>query len=283
MMQMVYFDRKLCYTVVTIRKDVDKTEPIIVSSFQTVIRHEPKETHWHHQLQSSSLYVVAYLINGVYEHIFEGQSYILSADSVMIYHGSDAYEVFEREHGHCIAAHFCTAKPVDLRFTILDGGSIPQIKADFLRLYKAYNRRDEYSWCDSAMYLYSILGKIRRAIDSKDDYIQHQKYANIMRARDYLAENFSDPNLSLNEAANVAEVSQRRFGELFRRLYHITPGHFITRLRISAAEDMLRMKNYTIAEIAASVGYASPGYFCRVFVRETGVAPSRWLEREQLR
>ena len=197
----------------------------------------------------------------------------------MLYHGNDAYEVFEREHGHCIAAHLYSAAPADLHFTILDGSTIPQIKADFLRLYQAYNRRDAYSWYDCTAALYTILGKISRAIDSGSDYIQHQKYANIVRARDYLAENYNDPALSLDAAAAIAEVSPRRFGELFRRLYHVTPGRYVTRLRISAAEDMLRMKSYTVAEIAASVGYASPGYFCRVFTRETGVPPSRFMER----
>ena len=50
----------------------------------------------------------------------------------------------------------------------------------------------------------------------------------------------------------------------------------MTRLRIYAAEDMLRMKSYTIAEIAAAVGYTSPSYFCRVFTREVGISPSKW-------
>lgn len=258
---------------------MDKTEPIAVSSFQAVIRFESKETHWHHPQQGDLLYVAAYMISGVYEHIYKGQRYTLSAGDVMLYHGNDVYEVFEREHGHCIAAHFYTAAPVNLHFTILDGSTIPQIKADFLRLYKAYNRRDEYSWYDCTAALYTILGKISRAIDSSGDYIQRQRCANIIRARDYLAENYNDPALSLDAAAAIAEVSPRRFGELFRRLYHVTPGRYVTRLRISAAEDMLRMKSYTVAEIAASVGYASPGYFCRVFTRETGVPPSRFMER----
>jgi len=197
----------------------------------------------------------------------------------MLYHSDDTFEVFERKHGHCIAAHFRTAEPDDLHFTILDGTKIPQIKADFQRMLKAYNRRDAYSWFETLAELYAILGKVRRAADYEEDYIQHQKYANVIRARDYLAENFSDPALSLDAAAAIAEVSPRRFGELFRRLYHVTPGRYVTRLRISAAEDMLRMKSYTVAEIAASVGYASPGYFCRVFTRETGVPPSRFMER----
>ena len=279
-MREVYNGEEMWYTEIKIRKDVDKTEPIAVSSFQTVMRHEPQESHWYRQpTQNNPFYAAAYQLSGVYEHIYRGQHYTMSAGCVMLYQSNDAYEVFEREHGHCIAAHFYTVTPVDLHFTILDGSTIPQIKADFLRLYKAYNRRDEYSWYDCIAALYTILGKISRAVDSNGDYIQHQRCGNIIRARDYLAENYNDPALSLDAAAAIAEVSLRRFGELFRRLYHVTPGRYVTRLRISAAEDMLRMKSYTVAEIAASVGYTSPGYFCRVFTRETGVPPSRFMER----
>lgn len=245
------------------------------------MRYETQESYWYRKSGNNPFCAVAYQFSGVYDHIYKEQSYIMSADSVMLYQYNDEYEVFEREHGHCIVAHFYTVAPVNLHFTILDGSTIPQIKADFLRLYKAYNRCDEYSWYDCIAALYTILGKISRAIDSSGDYIQRQHCANIIRARDYLAENYNDPALSLDAAAAIAEVSTRRFGELFRRLYHVTPGRYVTRLRISAAEDMLRMKSYTVAEIAASVGYASPGYFCRVFTRETGCSPSRFAERER--
>ncbi|MBO5219279.1 MAG: hypothetical protein J6C52_07610, partial [Clostridia bacterium] len=87
---------------------MDKTEPIVVSSFQTVLRHEPEESHWYRQPQNNPFYAVAYQFSGVYDHIYKEQSYIMSADSVMLYHYNDEYEVFEREHGHCIAAHFYT-------------------------------------------------------------------------------------------------------------------------------------------------------------------------------
>ena len=192
----------------------------------------------------------------------------------------DSYEVFEEEHGSCIVAHFRTAVPSDLHFTILDGNKIPQIKADFQRMLKVYNRRDDYSWFESLSELYAILAKVRRAADSNDAYVQRKRYGNIIRAREYLSEHFNDPALSLESAADIAGISLRRFGEIFRRLYHMTPGRYVTHLRISAAEDMLRTKNYTIAQIAASVGYTGSGYFCRVFKRETGVTPGHFMERE---
>ena len=259
---------------------MENTEEIVLQRFLSVSKYHEKKQQWTTSAERRNYSVVAFQFGGQYEHFHESGTFMMKKDSIMFYSPHDEYHVIAHEYGPCIAAHFITESIPDIPFTILDGGTIPQMKADFLRLYKAYNRRDEYSWCDSAMYLYTILGKLRRAIDCKDGYIQHQKYANVIRARDYLAENFSDPALNLAEAAAIAEVTPRRFGELFRRLYHMTPGHFVTHLRISAAEDMLRMKSYTIAEIAASVGYASPGYFCRVFTKEAGTAPSRWAEAD---
>jgi len=223
--------------------------------------------------------IVAYKLGGINEHTIGGKSYIARPDSVFFINAEDTYKAKVREFGPTISAHFLTDEPIRMHFMILDGNTIPQIKADFLQLYKAYNRRDEYSWCECTSALYAILAKIQRGIDSHDSYIQHQKYGNIIRARDYLAENYNNPALSLDAAAAIAEVSSRHFGELFRRLYHVTPGQYITRLRICAAEDMLRMKSYTVAEIAEAVGYASASYFCRVFTRETGVPPSRFMER----
>ena len=240
----------------------------------------PDKPHMIHLPQKDGQVAVAYQMSGRYRHHYNGEIVYMEKDSVMIYNASDSYEVFEEECGTCIAAHFRTAALSELHFTILDGNKIPQIKADFQRMLKAYNRRDEYSWYESLSELYAILGKIQRAANSDEQYVQRMRYANIIRARDYLAEHFNDPTLSLEDGATVAGVSPRRFGEIFRRLYGMTPGRYITHLRISAAEDMLRMKNYTVAEIAASVGYANPSYFCRVFKNETGISPRRWMEYE---
>lgn len=76
-------------------------------------------------------------------------------------------------------------------------------------------------------------------------------------ARDYLTENFNVPQVSI---AQRAGISQRWLCTRFQEIYQITPAKYLTSLRITAALEILKTKNYTISEIAAAVGYSKENY-----------------------
>ena len=52
---------------------------------------------------------------------------------------------------------------------------------------------------------------------------------------------------------------------------------------VSQAKNMLITSNYSISEIAISVGYSDPYYFSRVFKQEIGIAPSEYKKRNGLK
>ena len=182
------------------------------------------------------------------------------------------------EFGPCIAMHVELAEPLGLHFSVFDGAEFPQLKSDFYRLLDAWNRRDELSWCDCASIFYSIMSVILNRTGRGDENGGPGRYESIVRARDHLAINFSDPDLSIDSAAKLANLGPRRFGELFAAVYHTTPGRYLTALRIKSAEEMLRTRRHLISEVSAAVGYSSPSYFTRVFTREVGVPPGEWMK-----
>ena len=47
-----------------------------------------------------------------------------------------------------------------------------------------------------------------------------------------------------------------------------------TRIRIENARKLMAHTQFTVAEVAALVGYDDPAYFSRVFRQETGVSPT---------
>lgn len=74
----------------------------------------------------------------------------------------------------------------------------------------------------------------------------------------------------------MAHLSVRRFGERFQKLYHTTPGRYLTALRIKAAEELLKNGEMRVSDVAALCGYAGAGYFIRAFRRETGLTPEAY-------
>ncbi|WP_164863436.1 AraC family transcriptional regulator [Agromyces sp. LHK192] len=86
---------------------------------------------------------------------------------------------------------------------------------------------------------------------------------------------------TVDALARVAHASRSQFAEQFRAAIGDTPARYVTRVRMTHAERMLR-NGEPVSGIAYRLGYDSEDGFSRAFRRHSGVAPSRWRrEREQ--
>jgi len=56
----------------------------------------------------------------------------------------------------------------------------------------------------------------------------------------------------------------------------MTPMQFVTRDRITRAQQFIRETSRSLIEIALEVGYTSPSHFTKVFRRVTGVTPKEF-------
>lgn len=82
----------------------------------------------------------------------------------------------------------------------------------------------------------------------------------------------------VDELAERLEVSAAHLGRVFTKKIGISPGKYITRVRIEYAKLLLRDPDTTISYVAEASGFANANYFAKVFRRETGMSPSEYLE-----
>ncbi len=83
---------------------------------------------------------------------------------------------------------------------------------------------------------------------------------------------------SVEELAERLEVSAAHLGRVFTKKTGVSPGKYITRVRIEYAKLLLRDPDATITYAAEASGFANANYFAKVFRRETGMSPSEYLE-----
>lgn len=76
--------------------------------------------------------------------------------------------------------------------------------------------------------------------------------------------------------ADAARMSRATFLRRFVAATGMTPGQFLTRVRMMAAADILQSADLTVSAVAAAVGYASESSFARVFRQEVGRSPGRF-------
>lgn len=73
--------------------------------------------------------------------------------------------------------------------------------------------------------------------------------------------------------ASAANVSERECYRCFQRTIQTTPVNYLLQYRIQTAAALLAQSDLTITEISTRVGFNSPSYFTKIFVRHMNVTP----------
>jgi AraC-like DNA-binding protein len=100
------------------------------------------------------------------------------------------------------------------------------------------------------------------------------------RAIRFLYEKYSEP-LSLADIAQSAILSRFHFCRTFRDATGVTPGRFLSAIRIYQAKRMLLNTGMNVTDVAFAVGYNSLGSFSNHFTDSVGIAPGRFRRISQ--
>lgn len=87
--------------------------------------------------------------------------------------------------------------------------------------------------------------------------------------------------LSLMQLAKIANVSETRFRRLFKNVMEMTPGRYLTTIRLNAARKLLATTDMLISDIATQVGFWDQSHFVKAFKRERGLTPSQHRKRHR--
>ena len=94
-------------------------------------------------------------------------------------------------------------------------------------------------------------------------------------AKRYIDIHFKEDNC-VEEATKIYQTTRRRFGDVFKTLYNITPNRYVISRRMEFAKELLSAGYIPIGEIAYLCGFSDIYYFSKVFKNETGVSPSEY-------
>ncbi len=98
----------------------------------------------------------------------------------------------------------------------------------------------------------------------------------VRKAQEYVRNNFSDEELSLDNICEVLGVSNSYFSSIFKRETGNSFIGYLTDYRMDEASRLLIETNEKSYIIAKKVGYTDPNYFSYVFKRKFGVSPSKY-------
>ncbi len=97
----------------------------------------------------------------------------------------------------------------------------------------------------------------------------------LLRAKD-LADARYRERLTVADMAAAAGLSKAHFSREFHRAFGESPHHYLLTRRLERAASLLRMTDWTVAEICFSVGLSSVGSFTTSFKRANGQTPTAY-------
>jgi len=100
----------------------------------------------------------------------------------------------------------------------------------------------------------------------------------IKHLMDYINQNFSNRDLTIQALADVVYLSPTYLSNLFKKKTGITVGQYLMNIRMKKAEDFLKNPQLKLYQVAEMVGYEDANYFAKIFKKKTGMLPSEYRE-----
>ena len=97
----------------------------------------------------------------------------------------------------------------------------------------------------------------------------------VRRVTEYVAAHLAD-NIGLAGLAAVAGLSPHHFGSAFKAATGLSPHQYIIERRVERAQELLRHRELSLAQVAVAVGFSSQSHLTTNFHRGTGITPARF-------
>lgn len=105
-------------------------------------------------------------------------------------------------------------------------------------------------------------------------YLPEYYYVRVRQSRSFM-EKYLSEKIELEQIASTAFMSRFHYVRMFKRVYGLSPMHYLRDLRINKAKDLLK-EGVGVSGVCAAVGYDSLPTFCNAFKRATGYTPGEF-------
>ena len=242
-----------------------------IAQVQTVVRYRATPTSFRKTNRRN--HIMGINLTGRSRHDLGYTHLDLEPGVIYFFNQRDDYECITDEAGECYSVHFTTFDPIETDSFSKRIDNVEEIE----RLV----RRVENAWLERER------GELRLLLEcyalAEQLYRLHTvPYAprdeRVWAARTYLDLHFKE-EACLDAAAAVCGISRRRFNDIFRGQFGITPNGYVINKKLSYARELLKLGDLSPADVAAASGFSDVYYFSKVFHRYIGTTPSKYRKQ----
>lgn len=265
----------------------DKSQPLIVGSCGTYrLKTHKKLPTWAPRGRVD--WQLLFVASGKTHFYIGGKDQIVTAGHMVLFQPKEEqhYEYFGEDKPEVYWVHFTGSSVKE----ILRSYDIPLDEhiffagtpAAYTQLFK--NMIEEFQSCKVGyrqmleMNLRQLFLMIQRTRLEKPPLVTTAVQQEMDFARQYFHEHYNEP-INIEEYAQSRHTSISLFMRNFKKVYGVSPKQYILNIRMNNAQNLLESTDYTVAEIAAIVGYDNALYFSRIYHKQKGQAPSDYRKK----
>lgn len=110
--------------------------------------------------------------------------------------------------------------------------------------------------------------------------VSKQDMKSLNNVIDYMNDHFNC-DLSIEHLCRIACMGRTKFKTLFKQVFECTVTEYIGQRRFSHAENLLASTDFTIKQIASTIGYSNAGRFASAFKKNSGLFPAEYRKMAQ--
>ena len=259
----------------------DKSRPLIVTSCGTYrLKTVKRLPTWRPKGRLD--YQLLYIVSGKGHFYFHGEERVVYAGRMVLIQPrqEQRYEYFGEDKPEVYWVHFTGSdvKNILRSYNIPMDDPIFYSGASSTYSYLFKEMIHELQTCKTGyedlltMYLRQIFLLVQRTRQEERPTVSTYIQEEMEFARRYFNEHYNEP-ISIQEYAESRNMSVCYFQRNFKQIVKHTPMQYLLTIRVNNAASLLETTDYSMAEIAAIVGYEDPLYFSRLFRKIKGVSP----------
>ena len=262
----------------------DKSHPLIVGSCGTYrLKNTKKLPTWRPKGRLD--YQLLYIVSGKTHFFFNGKERIVTAGHMVLIppRKEQRYDYFGAEKPEVYWVHFTGSEVKNIlrKYEIPMDDPVFYSGASSTYAYLFKEMIHELQTCRTGfeelltMYLRQIFLLVQRTRQEQRPTVSTYIQEEMEYARRYFNEHYNEP-ISIQDYAESRNMSVCYFQRNFKQIVNHTPMQYLLTIRVNNATSLLETTDYSMAEIAAIVGYEDPLYFSRLFRKLKGVSPSEY-------
>ena len=241
-----------------------------LSEIMGVVRFTPTVRRWYSVNQT---HIIGIKLSGIAPHDFGYKKMSLDEGCVYFLNQSEPYHVNTVTLGESFSVHFTTTEPITTHSFCIKTENVNEIVSCLEKIESLFLKGKHEN--EMHMHFYRLCMML--------DNIRSKEYAprkeKIFLCREYMDLHFRESDC-LEKAAALSDVTRRRFNDIFRIAFDITPAKYINSKRMEYAKGLIVSGAFSVSDVSSMCGFSDVYYFSKAFKTVVGKSPSDFKKQQ---